>query len=48
MLVTVCFSTSLSMLLQWATWFNEHQREQEVIDADFGNGLVWEERPDLK
>jgi hypothetical protein len=31
-----------------STWFNELQREQEVINAEYGDGLVWEERLDLK
>ncbi len=30
------------------TWFNELQRDQEEIAIEFGNGLKWEERQNLK
>jgi hypothetical protein len=30
------------------TWFNELQRDQNEITAEFGQDLIWEERPNLK
>lgn len=29
-------------------WFEELQNDREDIDSEYGDGLVWEERPDLK